>query len=153
VELRVAEFLQLFDGSRQRQLIIGPLAGECPVAFGLFGHLISFYFTGHWLLTSPLNRNPHTSCRPRDHADRVLRIASVQIFPLFLHDLSELRPRDLADLLLVRHSRTLGDARFDLQQCRSWRALAFELKRAVAIDRHDHWNRNSVELARPLVEL
>ena len=38
VELRVAEFFQLFDGGRQRHGIFGPLTRERSIAFGLFGH-------------------------------------------------------------------------------------------------------------------
>src|SRR6185437_7634164 len=80
-------------------------------------------------------------------------IASIQVFPLFLYDLGQMGLRYLAHLLLIRNARALRNAGLDLQQCRRGGTLALELKRAVAIDRHDHRNRNSVELARPLIEL
>src|SRR5262245_32573897 len=104
-----------------------------------------------WALA--LNHDPHAAGGASDHADRVLRVASVEVFPLLFDDLGEMRLRDLADLFLVGHARALGDPRLDLQECRGRRTLALEFKRTVAIDRHDHGNRNAIELACPLVEL
>src|SRR5262249_1135753 len=73
-------------------------------------------------------RDSHASGRSRNHAHGMIRVASIEVFPLFLHDLGQLGLRHLADLLFVRNAGALGDAGLDLQQSRRRRALALELE-------------------------
>ena len=61
--------------------------------------------------------------------------------------------RDLADLVLVRHARALGQAGRLLQQHRRRRALGDEVERAVVVDVHHHRDHHPAGFLRPLVEL
>src|SRR5712691_5795445 len=62
----------------------------------------------------------------------------VQVHELGLRDLAHLGPRHLADLVLVRHGRRLGDARRPLQQDGRGRSLDHEGERPVSKDRDHH---------------
>src|SRR2546430_891757 len=90
-------------------------------------------------LISPLHDvDAHAAGRAFDRAHGGFDRIRVEVHQLGLGDLANLGARDLADLVLVRHGRSLGDAGGPLEgHRRRWR-LHHEGEGSVLVDRHHH---------------
>src|SRR5450755_222385 len=75
--------------------------------------------------------NPHRPCRAADALDRGLDRGGVQVRHLLLRDVFHLLRRYLADFVLIRRARSLGDTSGALQQNRRGRGLGDESEGAV----------------------
>src|SRR5262245_15128215 len=120
LEIEVSRTMsQAFSGSRP------PLPLEATASSTFFAASRYFFprFLGMFLLRY------FEAHRPRgafDHLHRVLGVVSVQVLALDLDDLTQLRPRYPADLLLVGLGRSLVDSRCALQQLHGRRRLQDE---------------------------
>src|SRR5450432_677618 len=83
------------------------------------------------------NFNSHAAGGAGDDPERRLFIRRVHVLGLHFHDVQYLLARHLADLVLVRHFGTGGDARGFFQKDRSRWRLGDERERLVLIDRDD----------------
>src|SRR5262245_6145146 len=80
----------------------------------------------------------HAAGRALDDAHRRIDRVRVEIHQLGLRDLAHLLLGDLADLVLVRHRRRLGDSRRALEQHGRRRRLHDERERSILVNRHHH---------------
>src|SRR5215469_3260236 len=85
-----------------------------------------------------LNLDSHRAGGPRHGVHRGREIRGGEILDLGLGDFLNLRPGDLAHLVLVGGRAALLDTRRLEQQHRGRRTLGHEGKRAVRVDRNDH---------------
>src|SRR5271157_4812865 len=79
------------------------------------------------------NFNPHGPCRAADALDRGIDRGGVQVGHLLLGDVLHLLSSDLANFVLVRGARALGNASRALQQERRRRGLGDEGERTIAV--------------------
>src|SRR5262245_28656612 len=84
------------------------------------------------------NFYPHAAGGAFDGTHGRLDGVGVEVHQLGLGDLPDLRPRDLADLVLVRNRGRLRDARRPLQEHRRRGRLHDERERPILVDRHHH---------------
>src|SRR5262249_14456117 len=129
LEIEVSRTMsQAFSGSRP------PLPLEVTASSTFFAASRYFFprFLGMFLLRYFEAHRPRGAC---DHLHRLLGVVSVQVLALDLDDLTQLRPRHPADLLLVGLGRSLVDSPCALQQLHGRRRLPDRRERLVLEDR------------------